>query len=253
MALSVQAVLFDIDNTLILFNERRFFEVYVASVAGRFSDLFGPTEFTTRLMAASRDLMDNRGQMSNAAYFMDRFCAGMSHDRDLLWSRFMDYYETAFDEFKVMATPVAGVCGVIEALKARGLRLAAASNAFWPRSVQALRLGWAGLDPGDFDPVTALENARFLKPQTGFFVDVAGGFGLAPEACLMVGNDPVNDMAAQTAGMRTYLCTDSEGVDSELAMSRSLHQPDESDLPVPDGRGTLSALPEWIDGLDGPL
>lgn len=251
MSVPLQAVLLDIDNTLVLFNEHLFYKNYVAGLTARFPDLFEPQQLAQRLMEASRALMENQGQMTNADFFMDRFCLGLDHDREMLWSRFMDYYDTAFDGFKSLAESVPSVSQVIGTLKARGLRLVAASNAFWPKSVQNLRLGWAGLNPGDFEHVTALENARYLKPQGGFFKDVAEALGLAPEACLMVGNDPLNDMAAQSTGMRTYLTLDSQDVDTELRLSRSLHSESGQPLPAPDGQGPLAALPDFIDQLNG--
>jgi FMN phosphatase YigB (HAD superfamily) len=71
-----------------------------------------------------------------------------------------------------------------------------------------------------------------------------------PEACLMVGNDPINDMIVATIGMRTFLVMDSPDFDgSSLEMSRKIRIDPETEIPVPDFKGTLSEVPRAVDFL----
>jgi FMN phosphatase YigB (HAD superfamily) len=71
-----------------------------------------------------------------------------------------------------------------------------------------------------------------------------------PEACLMVGNDPINDMIVATIGMRTFLVTDSPHVDlSSLEMSRKIRIDPETEIPAPDFKGALSEVPYAVDFL----
>ena len=63
-----------------------------------------------------------------------------------------------------------------------------------------------------------------------------------PEQCLMVGNDPLNDMAAGAAGMKTYLTTDGKQVDyTSLQMTVDQKNPP---VPIlPDFTGPLRDVP----------
>ena len=67
---------------------------------------------------------------------------------------------------------------------------------------------WAGLEPSDFELYTTYEDFSHCKPNPAYYRDVCARIGLAPEACLMVGNDAMEDMVAETLGMEVFLLTD---------------------------------------------
>ena len=241
----LRAVLLDLDNTLILFDENAYFQGYLALVKREFSDLMEPSVLVDKLIAASRKLMDNKGRMTNEEWFMDAFALEAGGERDGLRERFERFYRTEYDRLRPLVTVAEGAREVVSSLKAMGLALVAASNPILPLEVQMRRLAWAGLDDIDFVLVTHLGNMSYLKPQPGFFLEVCGRIGCRPEECLMVGNDPVNDMAASLVGMKTYLVTDSLTVDgSQLALSRSIRNNDDSAAVEPDFRGRLLGVPK---------
>ena len=62
--------------------------------------------------------------------------------------------------------------------------------------------------PMDFELVTTYDNCTFCKPTPQYYRDLADRLGLAPDECLMVGNDVGDDMVAETVGMRVFLLTD---------------------------------------------
>ncbi|MCK5147402.1 HAD family hydrolase [bacterium] len=248
--MEIKAVLFDIDNTLILFNELDFFKDYFKRVTPHFSDWFDAEDFGVRLMSASRALTHNNGQQWNVDYFLQRFKDGESYRVESLWKCFESFYQRDFDSLKVHAQVTPGNSEVISTLKAAGLKLVAASNPLWPLAVQKMRLVWGDLNPTDFDFFTGIENSRYMKPQAGYFLEVAKALDIIPEHCLMVGNDPLNDMAAKAVGMRTYLTTDSEPIDPDLLMSRKIHAGVEALLP-PDGKGPLAEVLTFVDEVAG--
>jgi FMN phosphatase YigB (HAD superfamily) len=49
---------------------------------------------------------------------------------------------------------------------------------------------------------------HFTKPHPEFYTEVVERLGLAPEECLMAGDDPENDLTAGLAGLETFLLTD---------------------------------------------
>jgi FMN phosphatase YigB (HAD superfamily) len=69
------------------------------------------------------------------------------------------------------------------------------------------RIAWAGLSTTDFELYTTYENSRFCKPNPAYYLEVMQKLGVAPEECLMVGNDVEEDMIAETLGCRVFLLT----------------------------------------------
>ena len=70
------------------------------------------------------------------------------------------------------------------------------------------RIRWAGLEPEDFELYTTYENIGYCKPNPDYYREILRRIGLAPEECMMVGNDVGEDMIAETLGMRVFLLTD---------------------------------------------
>jgi len=203
-----QAVLFDLDNTLILFDEKKFFTSYLPRISESFSDLMPVAQFQERLLLSSRILLKNDGSLNNADLFMKHFCKGLEPPREVLWQRFIEFYQEGFDFLEVLTTNIEGTREVVLALKEKNIKLVIASNPMWPESIQFKRLEWAGLKDVHFDLITHIENMSFCKPQLGYYQEICEKIAEKPQSCLMVGNDPVNDMVASQLGMKTYLTTD---------------------------------------------
>lgn len=248
----VRVVLFDLDNTLIHFSERRFFESYVPRVWQAFSDIMPIDVFTQKLIMATLALLNNNGQMSNAAYFMNVFCAGYEEHRNEMWKRFMKFYENEYEQFRALVSVPPAVRRVFLRLKRKGVKLVIASNPIWPLQVQMKRLSWAGLGDLQFDLVTHIENMSYCKPQIQYYQEICSKIGEIPETCLMVGNDPVNDMVVANIGMKTFLVTEGANFDeSALELSRSIVPDVPTEVPPPDFRGPLSRVPDAVAALLG--
>ena len=70
-------------------------------------------------------------------------------------------------------------------------------------------MGWIGLRETDFDLVTSYETDRFCKPNPAYYHSVMERLNVAPQECLMIGNDEREDMyAASQAGICGYLVED---------------------------------------------
>ena len=72
---------------------------------------------------------------------------------------------------------------------------------------------WAGLDRRRFRWITHLDNSTYVKPRVEYYHQISDAIGRPPQACIMVGNDAVNDMVAGSAGMTTYLTNEAGAVD----------------------------------------
>ncbi len=248
----LRAVLFDLDNTLIQFSEREFFESYLSRVPGAFADIMPADQFVSRLLLSTQALIDNRGEMSNADYFMNSFARGYEDRRDEIWGRFRSFYESEYDEFRGLMTVPDGVRDVFLYLKRKGTKIVIASNPMWPLEAQLKRLSWAGLADMPLDLVAHIENMSYCKPHIEFYREVCARIGEGPEACLMVGNDPINDMVAAMIGMKTFLVTNESRDDkAALELSRSFHSGAPAEIPEPDFVGPISGVPDAVDVLLG--
>ncbi|MBM4444685.1 MAG: HAD family hydrolase [Chloroflexi bacterium] len=243
----LRAVLFDLDNTLIHYSEREFFERYVVGVMGHFADIMPGNMFIDKLLRGTQSLLRNNGEMSNADRFLETFCADHGALRGEIWARFMKFYDTEYERLRSLATVSPEVRDVFLRLRQNDVKLVIASNPIWPLAAQSARLTWAGLGDLRFDLITHIENTTYCKPNLEYYQEICGMIKETPEACLMVGNDPVNDMIVARIGMKTYLVTDAAEADTEL--SRSTHGSATAGIPEPDFQGSLTAVVDLIEGL----
>jgi FMN phosphatase YigB (HAD superfamily) len=153
-------------------------------------------------------MFQNDGSRTNEDAFWDAFSAYFGEDlrRDIpIFERF---YQERFDD-------ISAVCGYEPRAKAavayprsRGLRVVLATNPAFPAIATEKRMRWAGVEPDDFDLYTAYEDWHSCKPHLSYYKEVLERLGVAPEECLMVGNDVGDDMVAERLGMRVFLLTD---------------------------------------------
>jgi FMN phosphatase YigB (HAD superfamily) len=248
----LNAILFDLDNTLILYDEIEFYKAYFPRISRAFVDIWPPDEFRTRLIAATLALLHNDGTKTNAEYFLDEFANGYLERRGELWQRLMGFYATEYDDIQVPIALPGSLHAVIDRLLAKGLKLVVASNPIFPLNVQMKRLGWASLDHVPFELITTIENMSFVKPRVEYYMEICRKIGEVPQACMMVGNDAVNDMVAASAGLKTYQTGDADEVDyASIRLSDNIQDPCKLDIPEPDFKGPLCNLLSAVETLAG--
>ena len=246
----LKAVLFDLDNTLILFEEEKFLGGYYPVLAARFAGVFPDGQFAERLMKATVELRDNDGSKINRELFLEAFCNGFNVDRHEVWARFEQFFSLDFDIFRDAVTAAPGAEETFRHVKNRGLKIVVATNPIWPLVVQQKRVGWAGLVDIQVDLITHLDNMSFCKPRLGYFRQICQLIGLKPEECLMVGDDPANDMVAAKAGMKTFQTTDSRAYSQKpLELSKQVIGNDLDGIPPADFSGPLADVPSAVDTL----
>jgi phosphoglycolate phosphatase len=100
--------------------------------------------------------------------------------------------------WKDKTRPYDGVSGMLDALSARGLRLAVLSNKPHPATVEVVRHFFP---PGKFHAVFGARPDVPIKPDAGAALDVAKRLGVPPEAFLYVGDTNTDMQTAVAAGM----------------------------------------------------
>jgi HAD superfamily hydrolase (TIGR01662 family) len=246
----LKAVLFDLDNTLILFEEEKFLMGYYPVLMARFAGVFPDGQFAERLMKATIVLRDNDGSKINRELFMGALCDGLDVKRDEVWDRFEQFFSLDFDIFRDAVTATPGAEKTFRHVKERGLKIVVATNPIWPLVVQQKRLAWAGLGGMDIDLITHIDNMSYCKPRLGYFRQICQLINVKPEECLMVGDDPANDMVAARTGMKTYQATDSRAYSQKpLAISKNVIGNDLEGIPPADFNGPLAEVPEAVNVL----
>ncbi|MBQ3061226.1 MAG: HAD family hydrolase [Lachnospiraceae bacterium] len=207
--MSIKAVLFDLDGTLLPMEQEVFIKTYFKGLGAKLAmHGYEPKELLENVWTGTMKMIKNDGSKTNDKVFWDYFVTKYG-EKVLEDIRFFDeFYENNFDS-------VASVCGhnleaakTVDILKEKGLRIALATNPVFPPIATIKRIGWARLSPEDFEIITNYENSRYCKPNPNYYMDILNQMNLEPEECLMVGNDVSEDMVAEKLGMKVFLLTD---------------------------------------------
>jgi len=209
--MSIKAVLFDLDGTLLSMDQDQFIEAYLGALADYLEPYgYEPDAFKKALWKGTGAMIKNNGEKKNEDVFWETFAALFPH-RDLSADMpyFDEFYKNEFDsvcESVSDTDPLARAA--VDHIKAKGLRTILATNPLFPAIATEKRIAHAGFSPAEFDLLTTYENSRYAKPNPEYYKWIARECGLLPEECLMVGNDVSDDMVAETLGMKVFLLTD---------------------------------------------
>lgn len=205
-----QAVLFDLDGTLIGLDIGEFIPAYFALLEEWLSCRGIDWPVIPRLQRATEAMLqDKDADISNQAVFMREFFShNGSGQRDRMMQLFDEFYCTRFGELAKLACPIPQAPEVVEQLDRAGCTLVLATNPVFPQTAIRERLQWGDLEPGDFAYITSYENSHLCKPHPGYYREILQQISAQPEEALMVGNDPIEDMAAEKLGIDTFLVED---------------------------------------------
>ena len=188
-------------------------DTFVKDYLGRIAARLAPHGYDPKLLVdtiwrGTAAMVKNDGSRTNEAAFWD-YAVSVHGEKILHDKHFFDeFYETEFDKIKAVCGFHPAAAQTVRDLKAKGLRVALATNPIFPARATQWRMDWAGLKPEDFELYTTYENSRHCKPNPAYYRDVLATLHVQPEECLMVGNDVGEDMVAQQLGMQVFLLTD---------------------------------------------
>ena len=204
--MSIKAILFDLDGTLLPMDQDEFVRAYVGGLVKTSAALgYDGQKMADAIMRGTAAMVKNTGEKTNEEAFWqiiyDTF--GEKIDKGM----YDDFYKTDFQR-------VSEVCGkealskeIIECVREKGLRCILATNPLFPSVATESRIRWAGLSPEDFEYFTTYESSRFCKPNLDYYKEILEKLALSPSECLMVGNDVGEDMITRELGMQTFLLT----------------------------------------------
>ena len=207
--MKITTILFDLDGTLLPMDQELFVKYYFGALARKLAPHgYDPELLVKGIWNGTGAMVQNNGSVTNEEAFWNYFeqVIGRSARQDE--PIFRDFYENEFGAAKAACGFNPKAAETVKTIKTKGFRVALATNPIFPAIATERRTRWAGLDVADFEHFTAYENSRHCKPNPAYFQDVCNALGVDPRECLMVGNDAIEDTAAEKLGIRVFLLTD---------------------------------------------
>ena len=207
--MSIKAILFDLDGTLLPMDQELFAKTYIDGlVRVAAGDGYDPKRMADAIMRGIAAMVKNTGEVTNEEAFWrvlsENFGEKIREKADM----FDSFYSGDFQKISEVCGFTPHAAEIISFASSRGFRVALATNPLFPRVATESRIRWAGLSPDGFELFTTYEGSHYSKPNPDYYREVLEKLSLTAEECLMVGNDVCEDMIAEELGMRVFLLTD---------------------------------------------
>jgi len=204
-----KVVLFDLDGTLLPMDQDAFIKDYFSRLAMKLIPHgYDPKQLVDAIWGGTAAMVKNDGKCTNEEVFWQSFTSVFGEEARRDEPIFEEFYRVEFQEAKALCgfNPKAKKC--VDAIKKMGCRVVLATNPLFPAIATQSRTRWAGLEPEDFELYTTYENSCYCKPNPAYYQEILKKIGCGGSECLMVGNDAVEDCAAEQLGMKVFLLTD---------------------------------------------
>lgn len=207
----LQAILFDLDGTLLPMDNDYFVKVYFHYLA-QCAKEWGYTDEAQLIDAVWEGvaaMVRNDGTRTNSQAFWECFSGIYGRQAGEDMDRFDHFYATEFNKAVKATFPTPLAREAVESARSKAEHVILATNPIFPAVADKSRLSWIGLSMEDFELVTDYDNCCYSKPNPEYYKDLLTRFNLDPAHCLMIGNDVDEDViAAQSAGITCYLLDD---------------------------------------------
>ena len=219
----IDTILFDLDGTLARFRQDEFIKVYFSELSKVFTGMGLDAEAAVKgVWAGTKAMVLNDGSMPNTQRFWSAFSEYMGLKGESL--RAVEtacdkFYTNEFNAAKKVVIPSDIPARLVREMITRGYYVVLATNPLFPPCAVDSRLEWIGLDRHDFKLITHYENSTYCKPNPEYYREVLSKIGKSAEQCLMVGNNPAEDMCVSALGMNVFLVTDYMENDSGIDIS----------------------------------
>ena len=207
--MSIKAVLFDLDGTLLTMDQDEFVKTYFGLLAKHLAPRnYEPEKLLKVFWAGVNAMVTNDGSGTNEEAFWKIFVGAYGEDAEKDKDYIGEFYKNEFNK-------VQAVCGlnkeakeIITLVKEKGKMPVLATNPLFPHVATENRMRWAGLEPADFAEYTTYENCHYCKPNPKYYEELLQKLNLKPEECIMIGNDVEEDiMPTRQLGMQNFLLT----------------------------------------------
>lgn len=211
MTAVIRHILFDLDGTLLPMDQEEFVRYYMPMLAEAYISRGIPVEpgpFIDAVWKGYQAMVENDGSCTNEEAFWNYTAGTIPVERAEAVRIAEEFYGGEFNRAASVCRPAEAAARIVKTAMDQGTEVYLATNPVFPRCATMNRIRWAGLRPEDFRIITTYEDCRYCKPNVRYFQEILEKFGLAPEECLMVGNDVEEDLAVRSLGVSAFLVTD---------------------------------------------
>ena len=204
--MSIKAVLFDLDGTLLPMDQDTFIKAYLGGMAKKLAPHgYEPETLVKAVYMGMKAMTSNDGSCTNEEAFWKAFTGLLGEKVREDMPIFDEFYRNEFQDVKNICGFLPEAAQTVRTLKEKGYRVALATTPMFPSIATESRIRWAGLELGDFEIFTTYEDYHYCKPNLNYYREVVEKLGVKPEECLMVGNDVGEDMITEELGMKVFL------------------------------------------------
>jgi HAD superfamily hydrolase (TIGR01549 family) len=204
----LKAVLFDLDDTLLVNDIDRFLPAYFKAISKFAASLMDPQHFMQILLACTEKMIQSTDTaVTNRSVFWQAFHELTGRHGEETEQYFEQFYRTEFPKLAGLTKPQKIARPLIRSAQKAGLKVVVATNPLFPPLAIEHRLKWAGLPSTDmqFDLITTYANMHSTKPQVTYYQEILEKIQVQPDEALMVGDDWENDIVpAAKAGLWAY-------------------------------------------------
>ncbi len=205
-----QAILFDLDGTLLPMDNDYFLKEYFQLLAQVGAGCgYEKAAFLEAMNQGVYAAIKNDGTCTNEDRFWGTVAKLLGKEFYGYKPRFDRFYCNEFHLAKKFTEPTELAVKAVSLARQKGEKVVLATSPLFPTVGVHSRMAWAGLSPELFDWITDYGNSRTCKPNPQYYLDTAKQVGVDPEKCLMIGNNVQEDVAAaESVGMDVFLVTD---------------------------------------------
>jgi FMN phosphatase YigB (HAD superfamily) len=241
--ISLKRLLIDLDGTLTASPEIPLAVRFTWKTVSRLRRFGGWTRALKALAAVKRAMErhpDGDGTPSNSI----RAARALAHELRISEKEALELLSLNATEFLLSERnqfkPVPGALDFLDWARPR-YPLTLATNPVWLRPEVELRVRWGGVDPSIFDQITTADQMVACKPHAAYYQQVLSFYpGITPSDTIMIGNDPVTDLAAARIGIPVFLL-------SNRSTPQKLNVPG---LKAPAWTGNYGALKTWLSAAE---
>jgi len=236
----IDTIMFDLDGTLVRISQSDFLENYLAELRKVFIKMGLNADHAVKaLWIGTKAMVLNDGQALNSHRFWHAFADSLELGSE--WLNIIEeacdgFYTNEFNRVKDFIEPSEIPQRLVHAMKKKGYCVVLATNPLFPFCAVESRLEWIGLEAKDFELVTHYNNSTFCKPNHHYYTEIFGKIKKAPKQCMMVGNNPEEDMCVTQLGLDVFLITDYMENDAGININAFRH-------------GTINDMEEYLMSL----
>lgn len=194
----IEAILFDLDDTLLENDVQKFVEAYLPLIAEYTAELIEPQTLIAELFYGTQAMMENTdGSRTNSDVFWSIFSERTGVSAEKMLPVVTRFYRERFHELRSLTAQRPEARLIVRDCLAKGLKVVIATNPIFPRAAIEQRLVWAGISAADFqyDLITVYEEMHYAKPNVEYYEEILGKIRVNADKAMMVGDEWENDIA----------------------------------------------------------